>query len=133
MRAYYPEDHLQLDESAARSAVEQLVGDEKLGRIWLIRYDGRTVGYVVLAFGFSLEFHGRDAFVDELYVEPAYRGRGLGKAALRFVEAVAPALGITALHLEVERANTRAQTLYRRTGYEDHDRYLMTKWIRRNE
>ena len=38
---------------------------------------------------------------------------------------------ISGLHLEVERANARAQALYRRVGFLDHDRYLLTKWLRR--
>ena len=37
--------------------------------------------------------------------------------------------GIAALHLEVERANTIAQEVYRKQGFKDHDRYLLTKWI----
>ncbi len=38
-------------------------------------------------------------------------------------------LGVRALHLEVERENVEAQALYRRIGYKDHDRYLLTKWV----
>jgi ribosomal protein S18 acetylase RimI-like enzyme len=36
---------------------------------------------------------------------------------------------VTALHLEVERKNKAAQEFYRRIGFQDHDRYLMTRWI----
>jgi ribosomal protein S18 acetylase RimI-like enzyme len=38
-------------------------------------------------------------------------------------------LGVHTLHLEVERKNVRAHHLYRKMGFEDHDRYLMTKWL----
>lgn len=86
-------------------------------------------GYIVLTFGFSLEFHGRDAFVDELYVRNGYRGHGIGKASLRLVEEVCQKEGIKALHLEVDRQNLHAQNLYRKAGYKDHDRYLLTKWL----
>jgi ribosomal protein S18 acetylase RimI-like enzyme len=37
--------------------------------------------------------------------------------------------GITALHLEVERTNLRAAALYRRLGFRDHDRYLLTQLV----
>jgi len=50
---------------------------------------------------------------------------------MEFVEQRAQELGVTAIHLEVDRGNKPAQGLYRRTGYVDHDRYLMTKWLRR--
>jgi diamine N-acetyltransferase len=85
------------------------------------------VGYLVAVWGYSLEWHGRDAFVDELFVEPGRRGRGIGSRALELAQEECRRAGIRALHLEVERPNTRAQELYRRMGFRDHDRYLMTK------
>jgi len=38
-------------------------------------------------------------------------------------------LGISAVHLEVDHTNTVAQALYRKAGFVDHDRYLMTRWL----
>lgn len=45
------------------------------------------------------------------------------------IENACPALEIQAVHLEVERKNTAAQSFYRQAGFEDQERYLMTKWI----
>jgi ribosomal protein S18 acetylase RimI-like enzyme len=129
MRGLYEHESLPLDERAARDALERLLADERLGGVWLVKSGDETLGYLVLTFGYSLEFRGRDAFLDELYLRPEARGRGAGRKALEFVEGVCRALGVRALHLEVERANTGAQALYRKYGFLDHDRYLMTKWI----
>ena len=129
MPEYYAFDHLCFDAPAARAALQQILSEPSRGRVWLIQLAGTSIGYLVLTFGFSLEFHGRDAFVDELYIRAAYRRRGFGQAALRFVEAACPELGVHALHLEVERGNTNAQALYRKQGFADHDRYLLTRWI----
>ena len=97
--------------------------------VHLVSSRNEVIGYIVLTFGFSLEFHGRDAFLDELYLSEEYRGKGIGEASLGFVEALCQREGIKALHLEVERRNRRAQELYRQAGYQDHDRYLLTKWL----
>lgn len=129
MEAYYRFDHLAFDRDAAAAALSRLLADDTLGRAWLVAAGGVPVGYVVLTLGYSLEFHGRDAFVDELYLEPGARGQGLGPAVLAQVEAACGRLGVRALHLEVERANHPAQAVYRKAGFEDHDRYLMTKWL----
>jgi ribosomal protein S18 acetylase RimI-like enzyme len=86
-------------------------------------------GYVVLTLGFSFEFRGHDAFIDELYIEPAYRRRGYGREAVRFLEEQARKMGANALHLEVDYGNDPAMELYRRSGYQDHNRFLMTKWL----
>jgi ribosomal protein S18 acetylase RimI-like enzyme len=88
------------------------------------------VGYVVLAVGFSFEFRGHDAFIDELYIDAAYRRRGYGRRVLAFAEERAREMGVNAIHLEVDRGNDPALELYRRTGYQDHDRFLMTKWLK---
>jgi diamine N-acetyltransferase len=129
MREFYAHEGLSFDEGAAREALAGLFADESRGRVWLIALDGGAVGYAVLTFGYSLEFKGRDAFVDELYLCEDARGRGVGRHALQFLEQACQALGVRALHLEVERANTRAHAVYRQAGFLDHDRYLMTKWL----
>ncbi|HEX4945251.1 MAG TPA: GNAT family N-acetyltransferase [Blastocatellia bacterium] len=129
MRDFYLHEALLFDEEVARRALQQLIGNAAFGRIFLLEFAGENVGYTVLTFGFSLEFHGRDAFVDELYVVAEHRGRGIGKQALEFLVEVCRTESIAALHLEVERANTIAQEVYRKQGFKDHDRYLLTKWI----
>jgi ribosomal protein S18 acetylase RimI-like enzyme len=121
--AYY------FDEPVVRTVLRQFLADPSLGRAWIFS-DGATIaGYIVLTLGYSFEYHGRDAFVDELYVEPQYRKRGIGREAMKFVEEQARTMGVTALHLEVDRGNDPALELYQRAGYEHHDRYLMTKWM----
>ena len=117
-------------ESSARAAFHQFLSLPAFGRIWLF-YEGPTlVGYIILTIGFSFEFRGHDAFIDELYIVPAHRRRGFGHQAMAFVEQRAREMGVNAIHLEVDRGNDSALELYRRCGYEDHDRYLMTKWLK---
>jgi ribosomal protein S18 acetylase RimI-like enzyme len=128
-RAFFAEDGYPFREEESRANLARLLSDPGLGRLWVMDTEGEVVGYLLLAFGFSLEFRGRDAFVDELYVAPGHRGRGLGKRALALATEACRELGVRALHLEVERYKEGAHELYRRSGFVDHDRYLMTKWI----
>jgi len=129
MREYYAFDHLAFDENIARTAVENFLNNQSLGYVWLILYEGEVIGYLVLTLGYSLEYGGRDAFIDEVYIRDTYRGRGIGTKALAFAEEACHALGVRALHLEVERTNTNAYGVYRKAGFVDHERSLMTKRI----
>ena len=129
MRQFYAIDQYLFDEQAARTTLEKIVDDLSLGRVWLINLEDEAIGYLVVTFGYSLEYHGRDAFIDELFVTASYRHQGIGTKAMQFALEACPELGIQALHLEVERTNTAGQALYRRFGFEDHDRFLMTRWI----
>jgi ribosomal protein S18 acetylase RimI-like enzyme len=116
-------------ESAVRAALQEFLADRQFGRVWLILAEQQPVGYVVLTLGFSFEYHGREAFIDELYVEPEHRRKGLGRQATEFVAERAREMGVNVIHLEVDHGNEPALELYRRAGYEDHDRFLMTKWL----
>ena len=130
LRDFYAEDGAAYD-AEAEVALLALLGDPRLGRVVLVVDEaGLAVGYLVVAFGYSLEFRGRDAFVDELYVAPSHRGRGLGRAALHEAERSCREAGIRALHLEVRPDNEKARGLYSSLGYADREYYLMSKKLR---
>jgi ribosomal protein S18 acetylase RimI-like enzyme len=129
MRQLYEHDQCPFNEISAEKATALLLMHPEWGNIWFITQNEEKIGYLVLTFGFSIEFHGRDALLDELFISEKYRGQGIGQQALRFVEDVCSQNQIEAIHLEVDRKNLRAQEIYRKTGFVDHDRYLMTKWL----
>lgn len=129
MAAFYAEDGMPFAPDPARTAVGRLIGDSSLGRVWVAECDGEVVGYIALTLGFSLEFMGRDAFVDDLFVLPEYRGNGVGALLLAALTEACPEFQVRAVHLEVARAKTRTRDLYRGFGFVDHDRLLMTRRI----
>jgi ribosomal protein S18 acetylase RimI-like enzyme len=124
---------IQFDEAAARASLRKFRSLPAFGGVWMLCEGNKAVGYIVLTVGFSFEFHGHDAFIDELYVDAAYRRRGYGRKAVTFIEEQAREMGVNAIHLEVDRGNDSAFELYRRAGYTDHDRFLMTKWLKREQ
>lgn len=132
MRAYYAFDGHGFDEEKARVALTTLLHDAGLGRVWLILDGDAEVGYVVVAFSYSLEWLGRDAFVDEFFLLEEYRGRGWGRTTMAFVEDAARSLNVRALHLEVVRQNAAALQVYRKLGYKDRESTFLSKWIARD-
>ena len=132
MRDYYAYDGHVYDEPRARTALLDFLREPSFGRAWLVCDQDTPIGYIVLTFGYSLEYLGRDAFIDEFYLRPSHRGRGWGRATLDFIEQAARQAEVRAIHLEVVRANTTAKEVYRRSGYLDHEHRLMSKWIERS-
>ncbi|MDQ3284000.1 MAG: GNAT family N-acetyltransferase, partial [Acidobacteriota bacterium] len=98
-----------LDLDASRAAMLDLIAHDSLGRFFVFEEANAIAGYMVIGFGFTLEFGGRDAFIDELYVAPHARGRGIGSAALQIAEEECRTADIRALHLEVAHENHRAR------------------------
>nr|WKN37454.1 GNAT family N-acetyltransferase [Tunicatimonas sp. TK19036] len=129
MSDFYAIDGYPFDRNKSQKNYQALLANESLGRLWLIKNDNNVIGYLVLAFGFSFEYGGRDAFIDELYLKEEYRGKGLGEQTIDFVNQEAKSLGIKALHLEVERHNERGNQLYRKKGFGGAERTLLTKWL----
>jgi ribosomal protein S18 acetylase RimI-like enzyme len=128
IKAYHTFEEIESDEQEIKEAVESLLTADHTGRIWFIKLDIERVGYLALCFGYSIEFRGRDAFLDELYIMPEQRGKGIGKEVLRLLQPEARVLGVKALHLEVAHENNRAKRLYETFGFEARDRYtLMSK------
>jgi GNAT superfamily N-acetyltransferase len=126
---FYAEDRYLHRTARAKEAWTTLLANDELGETWLVDGSSHIVAYVVVTFSYSLEFLGRDAFIDELFVTRAFRRKGLGRAALGVAERVCRQAGVRALHLEMEHEKPAAAELYRTWGFVDHQRALMTKWL----
>ena len=88
---------------------------EPLLRGVLICWDGQPAGHLYITLCYSAEVGGRCVFLEEIYLLPQFRGKGLGTQALEwFREQYASA---RRLRLEVNRENEGAIRLYQRKGY----------------
>lgn len=86
-----------------------------------------VVGYAFVVWFWSNEYGGAIAVVDELYVVPAWRGRGVGSAFFERILADHPEA--IALDIEVSPENERAQGWYERRGFRP-TRNLMLRRMR---
>lgn len=129
MNEFYILEHLPYNKEVITSGLEKLFSNPNYGRVWLIFSSNSPAGYIAVTYGYSFEFHGIDALVDEFYLREDFRRKGIGRNTLEFVEKYLSSEGIKAFHLEVDRNNLIAQEVYRKYGFKDHDRYLLTKWI----
>lgn len=126
---YHAFEGIDSDAAGREAAARALLAKPEFGAIWLMRADARVAGYIALCRGFSLEFGGFDAFVDEFFVLPEFRGRGVGGRVLELIRNEARARDINALHLEVARDNAPARKLYAKAGFATRERYLLMSTI----
>ncbi|XWK91129.1 MAG: GNAT family N-acetyltransferase [Phormidium sp.] len=129
IKEFYEIENLPYNFEVLNKCFAEIFTKDSLATIWIIYADREAAGYLVLTYGYSLEFHGRDALIDEFYIRETYRGQGIGKQTLEFVKTTCQTSGIKAVHLEVSHENNRAKTIYQKAGFVEHDRYLMTNWI----
>jgi ribosomal protein S18 acetylase RimI-like enzyme len=127
MQDFYAHERIAFDLGVAERSLRELIDNPAFGRVFKLLADGAAVGYAAVALGFSLEFGGRSAFLDELYVRPSSRGLGIGTLALRLLQEACQSLGARSLALEVGLDNAGATSLYRREGFSTIGRQLMTR------
>jgi GNAT superfamily N-acetyltransferase len=127
MRQLYEHGEMPWSERTAEVSLSELLRSPEKGGAWLVRVNRETTGYLVLTLAFSLEFGGSFGFLDELYIRPEWRGKGVGSAALRFAEVQCLQLGASALRLETATDNRDGVRFYERHGLTREPRYLMTK------
>lgn len=126
--AFHDEMGIKSDEAMRQAALTPLLEGSPHGAAWLIGPARAPIGYIVVCFGWSLEFGGMDGFVDELYVRPGVRGRGIGSDVVSNIGTTLAQSGLKALHLEARRDDTRVQDIYTRALFRARPDYvLMTR------
>ena len=113
MQEFYAGADYPLDRRWAAASFSALLQDDPRGVVWVVFYDSEPAGYVVLTIRFSMEYGGLDAFIDDLFIRPSYRRRGLGRAALSALFAECERRKVLAVHVEVGHDNVAAKALYR--------------------
>ncbi|MDQ3198104.1 MAG: GNAT family N-acetyltransferase [Verrucomicrobiota bacterium] len=126
---------LQLAEhNVERSSAELIAGLEILlakptqGFVLVAMAHDKPIGVAYGSCILSLEHGGWSGWLDELYVLPKWRGRGVGSVLLSAVITEAKARGWAALDLEVEVDHARVIPLYERHRFELVRR---TRYVRR--
>ncbi len=117
---------IEIDDERLAAGLRRLLDDPGLGHVWLIERSGAAIGYAIVTYGYDLEFGGRDAYLTELWIDPAQRGRGAATAALAQLADAVRARGVRALHLQV-RPDNPARRLYERAGFVASPRVVMTR------
>ncbi len=113
-------------EPTVRANLAELLQNPVFGVAYIVRQDTAPLGYLVVCFEYSLEYRGKGAWIDELFVEPSQRGKGIGTQLLDLAEQISREHNAKFLHLEVSQGNPAIE-LYRRRGFAQQQRFLMSK------
>lgn len=116
MREFYAESSYPLDEEWAADAFATLIAEPSRGAVWLMEQHGALAGHVVLSVRHAMEFGGLSAYIDDLFVRPAYRRQGAARAGVDALVAECRHRGCRSIQVEVGPDNRAANALYRSYG-----------------
>ena len=116
MRVFYASPAVSTNgsEEIFRADVDACLSDDPYLEGYVLTENGRLLGYTMLARSFSTEFGKHCVWIEDLYLKPEYREKGRGSAALEAIRKLHPE---TLLRLEVERENSRAVHVSRKSGF----------------
>lgn len=123
--SHHAEMEIAQDAQTRRAALGALLDGAPHGAAYLIGPVRAPIGYVVLSFGWSIRQGGMTATLDEVFIRPGVRNRGIGAEVLTSLPKALKGAGLKALHVETPRAATRPQSLYRRMRFHPRDDVLI--------
>jgi GNAT superfamily N-acetyltransferase len=117
VRALAVYEHLEDEVLATEADFQQsLFGTPARAEALLAEVDGKPVGFAVWFYNFST-FRGRHGlFLEDIFVDPAHRGAGIGRAIFRFLAQRAIAQGCARMDWDVLNWNSTAIRFYRSLG-----------------
>jgi GNAT superfamily N-acetyltransferase len=101
------------DEAAVRAS---LFGPAPAAEVVIARVEGEAVGFAVWFHSYSTFLGRRGLYLEDLFVRPAWRGRGIGRALLTHLARIAVARRCGRMEWSVLDWNEPAIGFYRRLG-----------------
>ena len=106
-------DHVRADEA---TLADELFGSRRVAEALLAEEGGQAVGFAVFFHSFSTFVGRAGLWLEDLYVRPYARRRGIGRALITFVARIAVERGCGRFEWSVLDWNTRAIDFYRSLG-----------------
>ncbi|MBO9873147.1 MULTISPECIES: GNAT family N-acetyltransferase [Xanthomonas] len=116
------EDAVQTDEAGLRAT---LFGADARAKALICEADGQPIGYAVYFYNYSTWLGRNGLYLEDLYVDPAHRGVGAGKALLQHLARQAMAEGCGRFEWSVLDWNQPAIDFYEAVGARAQDEWTV--------
>lgn len=131
MRDFYSSPAIvhKASDAVLRKDIEDCVSDLPFVEGYVFEKNEETAGYSMVAKSYSTEYGGQCLWIEDLYIKPQFRGRGIGTEFFSYIEGLYKNKAVR-FRLEVEKDNKRAIEVYKKCGYKQSPYIDMTKEIR---
>ena len=96
--------------------IENCLGGSNFVEGYIFEVDDKIIGYGILAKSYSTEFGGECIWIEDIFIEAQWRGRGYGSKFIEYVKEIYPN---KILRLETEHENLKALNVYKNFGFKE--------------
>ena len=96
--------------------IENCLGGSNFVEGYIFEVDDKIIGYGILAKSYSTEFGGECIWIEDIFIETQWRGRGYGSKFIEYVKEIYPN---KILRLETEHENLKALNVYKNFGFKE--------------
>lgn len=119
-----------LDRNVITPGVQAVFDDESKGWYFVAEIDGKIAGSLLITFEWSDWRNGMILWIQSVFVNKAFRGRGVYRALYEHIQAmVNNSDKYCGIRLYVDKTNTHALKVYEKLGM-DSQHYGMCEWIK---
>jgi GNAT superfamily N-acetyltransferase len=122
------EHHLPISVDHIREGIEGVFADNTRGFLLVAKTADQTIGVAYISFVWTLEHGGPGAWLEEVYVLPEWRNKGIGTQMLELAIEECMKRGCRGIDLEVDSEHKKVESLYRRFRFLPLDRQ---RWVRK--
>ncbi|MCM1363493.1 MAG: GNAT family N-acetyltransferase [Faecalibacterium sp.] len=128
MREFYQSPAIlhKASDEILKQDIKDCVSDNPYIEGYVFKDGGEIIGYSMLAKSYSTEFGGLCIWIEDLYIKPEYRHKGIGSDYFRFLDDKFKNTAVR-MRLEVEPSNINAIKAYKKNGYNELPYIEMTK------
>lgn len=120
MQRSHAERALPHDDAHRDSVTAPLLAGSPLGAVWLIGPARAPLGYVLISFGWSVDPGGMIGWVEDIYIRPSVRRRGIGTEVLHALSVTLHRADLRALHMRITHGDDALSRFCAKAGF-DHD------------
>lgn len=140
LRPYAPEDieaifglinelaEFEKSPEKVHNSVERMKSEHDFFECIVATDDGIVIGMALYFYAYYT-WDGKSIYLDDLYVQPAYRGRGIGESLINELLSIAKKQRCNQVRWQVLRWNEGAINLYEKLGAEIDDGWHVCKVI----
>lgn len=128
MRVFYasPAVLCKSPEAVLRQDIRDCIGDMPYIEGFVFAEEDEIVGYAMVAKGYTTEYSGLCIWIEDLYMKPEHRGKGISASFFSWLEDRYRGQAVR-FKLEVEEENQAAIAAYKKSGYQLSAYLEMTK------